>query len=209
MGIVTKVEVCKKNKNRVNVFVDDEFFMSSFLEVAYLNKIKVGTKIDEANLKKIILDEEIAKANSYAIKLLSKFIKSEAEVKQKLTERGYSPETIEAVMQKLKEYGYVNDKQFAINYLNSNQHLKSKLVIKQQLKQKGISTEIIDNLKFFSEIELNTATTLANKWFKNKEHTKENLFKLNNYLYGKGFSSEICKRAMSMVDNTFEMEDED
>ncbi len=199
MGVVTKVEVCKKNKNRVNIFVDGEFFMSSFLEVCYLNKIKAGLEINEANLKQIILAEEIAKAESYAIKLLSKFIKTEHEVKQKLTEKGYSSEASSEVISKLKKYGYINDEQFAINYKNANEHTKSKVYIKQHLKQKGISENIISKLKFSSEAELNTAIGLANKWLKNKERSKENMYKLNNFLYGKGFSSDICRRVVSLM----------
>ncbi len=197
MGTITKVEICKKNKNRVNIFVDDEFFMSSFLEVAYLNKLKVGVEIDEQNLKKLISDEEVAKANSYAIKLLSKFIKTEAEVKNKLQERGYSPETVEVVTKKLKEYGYINDKLFAENYKNTYACSKSKMVIKQQLKIKGVSGSIIDELQFDENSEIETATHLATKWLKNKEYTKENYFKLLNFLYGKGFSRNVCTKTLS------------
>lgn len=199
MGIVTKVEVCKKNKNRVNIFVDNEFFMSAFLEVAYLNQIKSGTVINEKNLNELLSSEELKKAESYAIKLLSKFIKTEIEVKKKLLEKGFSVQTINLVLSKLKTYGYVNDKAYAKNYKAFNENNKSPLLIKQQLKQKGVSDELINNLTFDYETELNTAKKLALKWLKNKTITKEILFKLSNYLYSKGFNPEICKKVVLNV----------
>lgn len=207
MSIITKLEVCKKNKDRVNIYVDDMFFTSAFLEVVYLNKLKVDQEIDEKHLNEIILKDEIQKAESYAIKLLSKFLKTEFEVKKKLKERGYSDSITKQVIDKLKNYGYVNDESFSNNYKSFNEQSKSEYVIKQQLKLKGISDNIISNLSFDKNCEFLSAQKNANKWIKNKEHTKENMFKLSNFLYGKGFKSETIKKVINQLsENEIEWE---
>lgn len=208
MGVITKVEACKKNKNRANIYIDGEFALSCFLEVCYLNKIKPGLEISEENLKQLVLAEEIAKAESYATGLLGKFSKTETEVKRKLTEKGYSPEVIKPVLEKLKKYGYVNDQTFAKNYVSTYKTTKSKAVIKRTLKQKGISDLIIAELEFDEENEISAAEVLANKWIKNKEKTRDNFYKLNNYLYNKGFSPEMCKKTTNRLFRNILIEDE-
>ncbi len=207
MGVVTKVEACKKNKNRANVYVDGEFIMSCFLEVCYLNKIKPGLEISEERLKQIVLSEEIAKAESYATRLLGKFSKTETEVKRKLAEKGYSPEVIKEVLEKLKKYGYVNDLTFASNYVATYKSTKSKAVIVRALKQKGISDYVINELDFNDENELTAAEVLANKWIKNKEKTRDNFYKLSNYLYNKGFKLDTCKKVVNNLFQDFLIEE--
>ena len=51
---ITKLEVQKNDKNRVNLYVDDEFYSGIPAELVYLEHLKTGLEIDEKDLKKII-----------------------------------------------------------------------------------------------------------------------------------------------------------
>ena len=63
------------------------------------------------------------------------------------------------------------------------------------------------NLSFDKNCEFLSAQKNANKWIKNKEHTKENMFKLSNFLYGKGFKSETIKKVINQLsENEIEWE---
>ena len=58
---ITKLEVQKNDKNRVNLYVDDEFYSGIPAELVYLEHLKTGLEIDEKDLKKIIFEQEICK----------------------------------------------------------------------------------------------------------------------------------------------------
>ena len=42
MAIITKIESQKKNNDRVNIYVDGEFFMAVFTELIYTFNLKKG-----------------------------------------------------------------------------------------------------------------------------------------------------------------------
>ena len=42
MAIITKIEAQKKNTDRVNIYINDEFFMSVFTELVYTFNLKKG-----------------------------------------------------------------------------------------------------------------------------------------------------------------------
>ena len=52
MNIITKIEVGKRNKERVNIFINDEFAFSVSAEIVYKENLKVKQEIDIDSLKK-------------------------------------------------------------------------------------------------------------------------------------------------------------
>ena len=47
MAIITKIEAQKKNTDRVNIYINDEFFMSVFTELVYTFNLKKGMEINK------------------------------------------------------------------------------------------------------------------------------------------------------------------
>ncbi|MDX5667654.1 hypothetical protein SIK42_09055 [Clostridioides difficile] len=47
MGIITKIEQQKRNDDRVNIYVDDKFFIAIFKELVYTFNLKKGNEINE------------------------------------------------------------------------------------------------------------------------------------------------------------------
>ena len=64
MNKITKIEIQKKDKERVNIHVDDKFFMAIYAELIYKFNIKKGDLIDKNYLKKILDDEMYIKAKN-------------------------------------------------------------------------------------------------------------------------------------------------
>ena len=190
MPVITSIETCKRNKARVNIYVDGEFFAAAFLETVLKCKIDKNVEVNEEKLKEIITKDEIAKASVSAVNYLSRYVKTEKEVKQWLNKKGYSEETCEVVLNKLRDYGYVSDSNYAKNYKEAKEGSTGKKLIKLKLVQKGVSKELVDELEFTQEKGEAAAFKLAAKYLKNKEITKETVFKMQNYLYSKGFSQD-------------------
>ena len=55
---ISKIEVQKNHKDRVNIFVDDEFYASMYLDTAVRYGIKQGREIDELCFKNYLIESE-------------------------------------------------------------------------------------------------------------------------------------------------------
>ncbi len=81
-------------------------------------------------------------ALDYAAGLLDARAYSSAELKKKLESRGYAAEEIAEALEKLKDYGYVNDEEYAENMVRrGSEQGKSSRRVKAELKLKGIDPD--------------------------------------------------------------------
>ena len=69
MGIITKIESQKKRDDRVNIYVDEKFFMAIYKELVFTFNLKKGQEIDPNNLKSILDNEMYMKAKNKALKI--------------------------------------------------------------------------------------------------------------------------------------------
>lgn len=196
MGKITGLSL-QKNKNRANVFLDGRFVCGMDTETIVKNGLKVGQEITIEKLSSLQSDSEVNKAFDKCLSLLERQLYTKKQIARKLAEKGYLAETIDSAINKLGEYGYVDDKIFAKSFASANQR-KSKKELKYKLLQKGVSAEIIENTvaEVDPETERDNAVLAAEKYMRRKEPTKENLTKLFSYLMGKGFGAEDVKFAV-------------
>ncbi|MBQ7579473.1 MAG: RecX family transcriptional regulator [Clostridia bacterium] len=193
MSKITKITQ-QRNKARVNLFVDGSFFCSLMAETAIANGLKENKEVDEEYLKEIILESEQRRAMDYCLFILAKKPYTRFELKTKLITKGYEDDVVYYVLNKLSEYNYVNDSEYAQFYAN-NCGLKSARQIEQKLMQKGVSSENIKNAVNGVKIkgESDKIAIISAKYLKNKPKNDENLNKLFRYLVSKGFSYEDVK----------------
>ena len=182
---ITKLEVQKNDKNRVNLYVDDEFYSGIPAELVYLEHLKTGLEIDEKDLKKIIFENEKSKAMSRVTKYIGSSLKTQKQIRDYLRKKEYSDDTIEFVMSKLVEYNYIDDKKYAQAYVLTYGKKYGKLKLKSQLKVKGISEEIIECV--LEDNKVDSIESVASKYLKNKVMSYEVSQKLFRFLYSRGY----------------------
>lgn len=197
---ITKIE-CQKNKNKFNLFVDGEFYSGIMKETAISNNFFVGKKLEKTQLDKILVESESKLAFSKASDVLATRLHSRYELRLKLIKKGFSQEAINLALDKLEDYGYINDNEFAILFVQSNSKL-SKLVLQNKLASKGVCADDINNAlqKISFDDELENAVVLAQKYLKNKEFC-DCKNKLYAFLVRKGFSNEIIKKTIIKIAN--------
>lgn len=96
MPIITKIEAQKKNEDRVNIYLNEQFFMGIYKEIVFTLGLKKGMEIEEDNLRSILRDEMYIKAKNKALSILSKAPQSEKNIISKLS-NDFEPDVIEDV----------------------------------------------------------------------------------------------------------------
>lgn len=210
MAIITKIEIQKRNKERVNLFLDGEYAFSISTELVYKEGLKTKDEIDSDKLKIIADHESQIRCKNSALRIIEKSCKTEKEVRDKLILKGYEDNSINKSIEFLKEYNFINDSNYTKAFIRDKLKSQGSQKIKYTLIQKGISKENIDeelsNLN--KESEKSTALNLAKKKFdiiKKKESDNYKISgKLYRYLISKGYeydvTSEVVKEIMSLDD---------
>ena len=185
---ITKIEIQKSNDERANLYLDEKFFSGISLELVVKEHLKVGMEIDENKLSELILEDEKGKALAKAVKYIGSNLKTEKQLRDYLKKKEYNFATIDYVMDKLKEYDYLNDENFAKAYILTYSKKYGKLKLKSQLKMKGIKDSVIENL--LEDVQSDSIDIVAKKYMKNKDLTYEKLQKLMRLLYSRGYECD-------------------
>ncbi len=155
------------------------------------------SKITEVQSEK---NDKFERCMSAALRYLSYRPRADAELRQRLTQRGFSKDSQNAVIAKLTEDGLVNDEAFAQFWKDAMDYLhpSSKWVTRQELKQKGISSETIDQVVSTIDDEDNAYRAALAKAKRLSGVDFESFSrKVGSHLQRRGFSSSVVKHALN------------
>ena len=141
--IVTGIKKIGKGQRYYLVLDEAQKFVIE-AEILAKNKIKTGDEIDENYLQKILLENGDLYAFDRALTYLEKNMKTEKGIREYLKQKGFLDESIEKAVEKLIEYGYINDEVYAENYIRTYGNKKGKKKLKFELLSKGVSVQIIE-----------------------------------------------------------------
>lgn len=205
MGVITQISAQKK-KGRANIFLDGRFFCGLETVTVAKHGLVVGREIEATELELLQAESEANVAFDKAIGQLAVRMRSKKEIEEFLKKKGYLPQTVQTVLAKLAEYGYVNDVAFAHEMVRSFGGL-GKRALEEKLRQKGVDKQIVEEVLVVSdEDEEEKARKLAQKFLRTRANAKNLREKLMRHLAGKGFSFDICAKIAKSETN--QMEDE-
>lgn len=187
---ITKLEVQKKNKNRINLYLDGEFYCGLSLETAMKNHLKENQTITEEGIKYLITQTEKENALSRAVGYISKSQKTKKQVLEYLQKKGYDEDTSLYVLSKLEEYHFVDDEIFAKNYIKYKNKTNGSKKIKMELKQKGIDDDLVNSAIENYAHDRDGIEDVAQKYLKNKERDIKTKQKAYRHLLSRGYSYE-------------------
>lgn len=202
MPKITAITAQEKRKDRCNIYLDGEFYAGVSLETVMKFRLKAGAETDEARLKEILTDAGNSEATEKALSYISKTVKTKRQVKEYLLKKGYSESACYHAIDKLKEYGYIDDCEYARRYIDSTGKTQGKRLLAYKLMAKGVKKEDIEAAyETAGKNSAENAAALAAKKMKNKDVTKENVLKTYRYLISRGFSYEEAERAVEPFKN--------
>ncbi|MFT5874393.1 MAG: regulatory protein [Clostridium sp.] len=204
-AIITRIEVQKKNKNRVNIYMNDEFAFACDAQLVYIHNITKGRTMEKENLEDIVNEDNYIKGKNAALHFLERSFKSAKQVVDKLTFKEFDVKTIDRVMEFLKQYDFVNDERFVELFIKEKIKCNGKNKIKFALLKKFLPKELIkEGLdKITSEEQMEIALKLGEKKIvtlsKSEKDTKKLYKKTSDYLARSGYDYEIIKEVLAKV----------
>lgn len=204
--IITSIEEEKKNKDRVNVYINDNYGFSCSKDVVYMSSLKKGKKINLENIEGIIEEDNYIKCKNVALKVIERSAKTEKEIRDKLIAKQYNSETIQRVMEFLKVYGFAEDRKYIEMYIKEKSNSCGRNKIKFALVAKGIEQKLICEMikEINPEDELSSAKALAEKKIKTinwQEDKRKGYKKLFDFLARKGYTVDVIKAVLSDILN--------
>jgi regulatory protein len=195
---VTKIQVQKKNPNRVNIFLDDEFaFGLSRVVAAWL---KVGDLVSEVKVNQLLQQDGYETAMQKALRFLSYRPRSENEVRRKLAENEYEAAVIERVIERLIELEYLGDLDFSRQWIENRSTFRPRgsRALAAELKNKGVEETTI--AKALSEMpeEEQLAFAAAEKYQNRLKGLDRDKFRsrLGGFLGRRGFGYETIYKVV-------------
>ncbi|MGV8981369.1 recombination regulator RecX [Clostridium sp.] len=204
-SIITKIEAQKKNNNRVNIYMDDEFAFACDAQLVYIHNITKGRTIEKESLQDIIDEDNYIKGKNAALHFLERSFKSARQVVDKLTAKEFDAKTIDRVIGFLEEYGFVDDVRFVDLFIKEKINSSGKNKIKFTLLKKCLPKELIQQGldKITSEQQLETALKLGERKIVTLSKSEKNFQKLykktSDYLVRSGYDYEIVNQVLGKI----------
>lgn len=215
---ITDIKEAVKDKNRVNIYIDDKFFCSLDISQVVDLHLKVGKELSEEEYADIKQASEFGKFYTRALEyallrprssreirdyLKKKTLNRKIRVKNRRTgeyetreKQGYDVSLVPLVFARLEERGYIDDYRFAKLWVENRNVSKGTSIkkLRLELMQKGIDSKTIDQV--FDETSRNDDDELT-KIIAKKRHKYSDDQKLIQYLLRAGFNYSDVLDALS------------
>jgi len=209
-GTITALVIQERNKERVNVFLDDEFaFGLSMIDAARLRK---GQYLTDSEIKTLKESDAVEKAYERGLRFLAQRPRSAVEIRRHLLDKGVEETAAAEALERLIGQGYVDDLAFARYWLSNRQQFRPRgtRALRFELREKGIEQAIIDEV--LADLDTDEAAYEAAKdkakRFRgyDKRAFKE---KVGSFLVRRGFDYNTVRDALERLMNDLQEEDAD
>lgn len=196
-GTITALKLQKRNKNRVNVYLDGRYSFSLTGHLAV--PLRRGQVLSDKEIARLEEKDEFHRAYERAVKFIAYRPRSEAEVRRRMERQDVAPDLVERVVEKLEAVSLINDSEFAQLWVENRETFRprSRRMLRYELRQKGLDEETIAQaLEQVNEKE--DAHRLALQRAQRLSHLDKATFhqRLVGYLTRRGYSYELAHRVV-------------
>jgi regulatory protein len=199
-GEITSIKAQKRNRDRVNIYLDGEYaFSLNMIVAASLGR---GDYLSDERIEELQMEDSFEKAYDRALNYLSYRPRSSAEVSRYLRGKEVPPKVSEEVLQRLSAAGLLDDLAFAQYWVENRETFKprGRRLLRQELRQKGISDELISDV--LDEVdEEESAYQAALKQASRYASLDDGLFrqKMQSFLRRRGFDYDVIRETIKRL----------
>ena len=205
-GTVTAITGQARDPERLNVYLDDKFAFGLDREAAARAGLRVGELLDEARISELRAADEIARATNAALVFLAYRARSEREVRDRLTKKGYAPTAIEAAITRVVDWGYLNDAEFARFWTENRVQNKprGRRLLEQELRHKGVAPVVVRETLDEAELDDDASALILARDRLRRDAGADlepavRQRRLANFLARRGYNYDVIKRVMKQV----------
>ncbi|MBR3842412.1 MAG: RecX family transcriptional regulator [Christensenellaceae bacterium] len=159
-----KILLIRKAKIYIHVELDDGAKLVLKEDTVAKHMLYKGMMLDDEKITEILSDDGKQRALEKAANYLGYGMKTTKQVKDKLKEKGADEESIDYAIEKLSEYRYIDDSEYARLYAEQNSKKYGVKMIENKLRQKGVSANIAkEAAKSVSDSQEEAAKALLEK----------------------------------------------
>ncbi len=201
-GKITALVVQKRNKERVNIYLDGEFaFGLALIEAIKLQK---GQQLDDADIERLKALDEIEVAHEHALNYLSYRPRSVEEVRRNLrqSKKKFSETTVEIVIERLERSGLLDEAAFARYWVENRSQFKprSARALRYELCQKGVGDPAIRAAMEDLDEETEAYRAAQSRLHRYAQADEETFRKrLGDFLSRRGFSYSIVRNVLDQL----------
>lgn len=201
---VTRIE--ELSRSRCKIYLEDSFAFVLYKGELRLFGVREQEELSEESYREIMQEVLPKRATLRCMNLLQSRAYTESKLRSKLKEGGYPQESIDSALAYVKSYHYVDDLQFAKDYIVNQAGKKSKRVLEQDLIARGVSRDEIE-AAFAEAAEKGDGPdelALAQMWLAKKRYDPAQADFAEKrkaaFLYRKGISAETVRKAMELAE---------
>ncbi len=188
MGKITRIEQQKKKKNRVNIYIDGEFYSGLYKDTVIKFHLYENKEITPSEIDRIKEFEDFADAKEKAINYISYRERSKKEIEDYLKNKEIEEVIIQKILSDLEKADLVNNQKFASDWVKdrNKNNPKGNFALKMELKEKGINDSEIEKILQSVDEKKNALKVFekAVRKYGKKKNAKE---KISQYLQRRGF----------------------
>ena len=141
---VTAIQIQKRNRQRVSIFLDGAYaFGLSRIVAAWL---EVGQEISDEKIATLRAEDEHEVVYLKTLNFIQYRPRSSQELRRYLVKQQASEEMVEQTLERLQRAGLVDDTRFAQSWVENRTDLRprSRQALAHELRQRGIDPQIIN-----------------------------------------------------------------
>jgi regulatory protein len=209
-GTITALRVQKRNKNRVNVYLDERYSFSLADHLAV--PLRRGQFLGDEEIARLKEEDEYHQVYKRAVRLIDHRPRSIAEVRRRMERQDIVPDLVEKAIGQLTAVGLLDDAEFARLWVENRETFRprSHQMLRYELRQKGLDEKTITQaLERVDEEQ--SAHRLALERGRRLSHLDWSAFrqKLTGYLARRGYPYDIIRRAVREAWQSLLESDED
>jgi len=197
---ITALEVQKKNRHRVNVYLDGRFAFG--LQEVLAFPLKVGQTLSPEEMKQLQERDEAEVAYERALTFLSYRPRSRAEIEGYLRRKEASAAVVQIVVARLTEAGLLDDQAFAQYWVQNREQFRPRgsRSLRFELRIKGVPDSLAEQaVETIDEAE--SAYRAAQARAQRMRGLEREVFRsrLGGFLQRRGFTYEIVKETVDRL----------
>ena len=147
MPVITSIKQ-QKDKNRVNVYLDDKFGFGIDLDNFVLLHLKINQELTDKEIEEIVKKAEFQKTFDKLLRFAMVRPRSEKEIRDYFRRKKVHESLHVKLFEKLRHFELIDDEKFAKWWIDQRANFKPKpkRILIQELRIKGIDKEIIDKV---------------------------------------------------------------